>query len=983
MRAGKKIRALVTAFKRALAAPKRTPLSADATHNASSRSGDTARSYIGPGIKGKAVRYLIGALLTLTSCATYAQRAPWEEYDKLIKSAQTIKSEGPTLFGDSVNLYTGATSFAATDVSIPGNFPIPVALGRRFAHATDARSRPFGDWDWDVPYISGTFSRAEGWVLGQTATTTTANRCSSATSVESARPPWVKVQSSTPARAPAVEEWEYWSGYRMAVAGGEQELLLATAETRPRPTDGGIYPWVTNKHWHLSCVPSLQSGQAGEGFMARSPDGTRYRFDWMVARPSDDLVKPVTADGTVLQRPVPRDEIRLYPTRIEDRFGNWVAYQWSGAKLQTITSSDGRQLSFTWENVSGYDRVAKVATNTGREWRYGYSAYSQLTSVTLPDNSSWNIDFHALWGNPYYSNEPEPMIPGGQVRLQDKALSCSWMRALVPLTRTATITHPSGARGEFVFQTIRHGRHKVPLTCIPPPDMSARPEPDFQPTEDTYTALIPARFDVLAVRSKTVTGPGLPGYTWTYDYNTPVGSWNEGCANCAPTKTTVVNGPGGERTVNTYGVVFNENEGQLLQVDAYAGNTLLRSTTNTYFNAATASQQPLFANRMGVSPQVRLDSFSSERQLPTVFGSVQQDGVRFDATYEMFDEFAQVTRTGQSSTLGYSRTDLTEYFNDKAKWVIGQVQRQTNFDTAAIPSRTEFDPATALPVRTFAYEKPQQTLTYNADGTLASVADGRGLITTVADWKRGMPQTVRFHDGTQKLVTVDNNGWIGSVTDENGYATGYAYDSMGRIARVMPPAGDDVAWLDTVLQFESVAQAEYGVEPGHWRQVVTTGNRKKVVVFDALWRPVVELEEDASNPAGTRRWNAMRYDEEGRTVFASYPRNPFVDGEATFSDPALKGTKTSYDGLGRPTRVVQDGEEGPLAKVIDYLAGFKRRTTDPRGIATSESFEVYGAPSYDAPVQIDAAENTVDKARITIVRDVLGNTREIVRGPGT
>lgn len=929
------------------------------------------------------MRYLVGMLLALACGTASAGRAPWEEYDKLIKSAQTVKSEGPALFGDSVNLYTGATSFATTDVSIPGNFAIPVALGRRFAHATDTRNRPFGDWDWDVPYISGTFSHAEGWVLGRAVPSATANRCSSVTSVESARPPWVKVQSDTPVRAPAVEEWEYWSGYRMVVSGGDQELLLATADTRPRPTDGGVYPWVTNKHWHLSCLPSLQSVQGGEGFMAHAPDGTRYRFDWMVARPSDDLLKPVTADGTVLQRPVPRDEIRLYPTRIEDRFGNWVAYQWAGAQLQSITSSDGRQLSFTWETANGFDRVAKVTTNTGREWRYGYSEFSQLTSVTLPDNSSWSINFGALWGNPFYSNEPEPMIPGGQVRLQDKALGCSWMRALVPLTRTATITHPSGARGEFVFQTIRHGRHKVPLDCRWPPDMSARPEPDFQPTEDTYTALIPARFDVLAVRSKTVTGPGLPGYTWTYDYkNVPVGSWNEGCANCSTTKITEVSGPGGERTVNTYGVVFNENEGQLLQVDTYAGSTLLRSSTTTYLSNVAAQQQSSFADRMGVSPQVRLDSFSSERQRPTVFRSVQQDSVRFDTAYETFDEFAQVTRVGQSSTLGYSRTDLAEYLNDKTKWVIGQVQRQTNFNTGAIPLRTEFDPVTLLPVRTFAYEKLQRALVHNADGTLASVADGRGLTTAVSNWKRGMPQTVRFHDGSQKLVAVDGNGWIGSVTDENGYSTGYAYDSMGRIARVTPPAGDDVAWLDTVLQFELVAQTEYGVEPGHWRQMVTTGNRKKVVVFDALWRPVVELEEDASNPGGTRRWNAKRYDDEGRTVFASYPRNPFVDGETTFSDAALKGTKTSYDALGRPTRSVQDGEEGPLTTAIDYLAGFKRRTTDPRGIATSESFEVYGTPSYDAPRQIDAAENTVDRARTTIVRDVLGNTREIVRGPG-
>ncbi len=928
------------------------------------------------------MRYLIGALLTLTSCAVSAQKAPWEEYDKLIKSAQTIKSEGPTLFGDSVNLYTGATSFATVDVSIPGNFPIPVALGRRFSSASDARSRPFGDWDWDVPYISGTFSRAEGWVLGAAATTATANRCSSPTSLETARPPTVKIQSDTPIRAPAVQPWEYWSGYRMVVPGGDQELLLATAETRPRPTDGGSYPWVTNKHWHLSCLSSLQSGQAGEGFLARSPDGTRYRFDWMVARASDDLLKPVTADGTVLQRPVPRDEIRLYPTRIEDRFGNWVAYQWSGAQLQSITSSDGRQLSFTWENLNGYDRVAKVATNTGREWRYGYSAYSQLTSVTLPDNSSWSIDFHALWGNPYYSNEPEPQIPGGQTRLQDKALNCSWMRALVPLTRSASIVHPSGARGDFVFQTIRHGRQHVPLDCMAPPDMSARPEPDYQPTEDAYTAMVPARFDVLAVRSKTVTGPGLPGYTWIYDYTTPIGSWEGTCANCAATKTTTVISPGGQRTVNTYGVMFNENEGQLLQVETYSGSTLLRSATTTYLSNAAAPQQA-FADRMGQSPQIRLDSFSSERQRPQIAGSIQQDGVRFDTANETFDEFAQATRVGQSNTLGYTRTDLTDYYNDKTLWVIGQVAKQTNANTGAIVSRTDYHAASALPLRHYAYEKLQQALGYHPDGTLASVTDGRNLTTSVADWKRGSPQTVSFQDGTRKLASVDGNGWLTSLADENGYATGYGYDAMGRITRITPPAGDEVAWNATTVMFEQVGNAEYGLGAGHWRQTVTTGNHVKASYFDALWRPVAESEHDAADVAGTARWNAKRYDEEGRAVFASYPRNPHVDGWINFDDASLKGTRSSFDALGRPTSTVQDSEQGPLTGRVDYLTGFRRMTTDARGIKAIESFQVYGQPSYEQPAVIDAAVDTADKARTTIVRDVLGNTKQIVRGPGS
>ncbi|ALN65149.1 wall associated protein [Lysobacter antibioticus] len=843
---------------------------------------------MGQGTGEKAVRYLCGVLLAVVSCTAGAQKAPWEEYDKFVKSAQTIKTEGPGLLGDSVNLYTGATSFAATDVSLPGNSDLAVAIGRRFSAQSDARNRPFADWDWDVPYISGTFSRSSGWVIGDIAPDATPNRCSSPTSPETARPPIVKVASSTPGRSAPVQAWEYWSGYRMSVGGGDQELLIATAQTKPRPTDGKTYPWVTKQFWHLSCLPNLQSAHPGEGFLALAPDGTRYRFDWMVARQTDDLVKPFAGDGTILSRPVPRDEIRLYATRVEDRFGNWVAYNWSGNQLASITSSDGRQLSLTWESANGYDRVAKVAVNTTpvREWNYGYSAYSRLTSVTLPDGGQWKLNLLEMWGAPFYEQAEETMADGRRVPVQDKALSCSWMRVLRPLTRTATITHPSGATGEFIFQTIRHGRNSVRSECLPPPNLGGT-LPDNPEPEDTLTSMVPARFDVLAIRTKRITGAGLPADTWNYDYTTPVGSWEDGCANCATTKTTTVTGPGGERTVNTYGVVFNANEGQLLKTEVFAGNALLRTSATEYLSNTAAEQQNVFAHRMGISPQVRLDSFSSESLRPVTESSTQQDGATFANKVNGFDVFAQPTNRTEVSSLGYSRTNTTEYYADLSKWVIGQVQKETNVNTGAVVSQADYDAATALPVRTYAYGKLQQTLEYYPDGTLSALKDGRNLTTSLSNWKRGMPQTIRFQDGAKKDVVVDNNGWVASVTDENGHVMNYSYDLMGRMTRIVYPTGDDTVWNDTALSFEQVAGVEYGLPAGHWRHVVSTGNGKKTTYFDALWRPVIEQEEDIADPQSTARWTMKCYDPEGRVTFSSYPRNPFTEGAPAFDCAGL------------------------------------------------------------------------------------------------
>jgi len=99
-------------------------------------------------------RTLLCAFVLLTQPVWAAQ--PWEEYSKLIKSREHITAEGPQLFGDAVNLYTGELSFAVSDVSIPGNNNLPVALGRKYAVPGEGiPNLPMGDWDIDIPYLGG------------------------------------------------------------------------------------------------------------------------------------------------------------------------------------------------------------------------------------------------------------------------------------------------------------------------------------------------------------------------------------------------------------------------------------------------------------------------------------------------------------------------------------------------------------------------------------------------------------------------------------------------------------------------------------------------------------------------------------------------------------------------------------------------------------------------------------------------------------
>ena len=72
---------------------------------------------------------------------------------------------------------------------------------------------------------------------------------------------------------------EYWRGTHLHIPGqGAQEVLKRAAAYPGKPTDGAAYPLVTHRNWQIDCLPSLRNAP-GEGFVAVSPEGVRYRLD--------------------------------------------------------------------------------------------------------------------------------------------------------------------------------------------------------------------------------------------------------------------------------------------------------------------------------------------------------------------------------------------------------------------------------------------------------------------------------------------------------------------------------------------------------------------------------------------------------------------------------------------------------------------------------------------------------------------------------
>ena len=923
----------------------------------------------------------INAILTERSGQTYDQN-----HAKLITSAEVVGALGDNLFGEQVNFYTGATEFQATDLAVPGNSGLSVAASRRLSVEGDNAGRvsySLGDWQLDLPYIGGIFTARDGWVVGDAGSPL---RCSGPTTALNAKPPTLIVGENFT----GFQVHEYWHGYILYVPGtGGQSVLFRDNPSTPAPPPDaltGAYKWVTKDFWHLGCAPLL-NGQSGDGFVALAPDGTKYHFGKMVASPEKSIGK-IFSYGVPNQpnlrgwASIERNEVRLYATLVEDRFGNKVNYNWSGSKLMSISSGDGRNLSFAY--YPGTDRIETISDGL-RTVRYFYTNAGSLSRVVYADGSQWLIDLENIYAKHYFNCATlDPNVVGVWRCWDQNSPDCAYKRLLsIDGPASGTLRHPSGATGTFSFEYKRHVRAGVPdAHCFIGgyhPGVPGYPNPfkgEGEPWDDfSWT---PLNFDVLAIVAKQITGPGVRAdQIWRYAYQSGPRLINEYGAR---TRKAVVDEPGGIRREFTFGNQYDIDEGQLAKVETFSAGALVHSTVNTYVRNDQMTLPPNpnfpFPDRVSTNPLWTADNFSSERLRPLRSESTLQDSVTFTRDTQSFDVFASPLKVSRSSALG-SRIDETQYAHNLSKWVIGLPLVETSIDTVTGArtevSRTDYN-AAALPIAQYHFGLPVNTLTYHADGNLLSATDGRLNTTSLTGYYRGVPQRIQFANGLAITAVVNTIGRLESTTDVFGTGTGYRYDTIGRLNRVSYAADGTLEWLPRLLNFApALPNAPYQLPDGHWQQTIATGAGQTTTHFDALWRPILIVTEA---PGATKSIVVKRYDVRGREAFTSYPV-----ASLTGIGDALPGTYTEYDALDRVIRTTLDAEL-PLRQSVtetQYLLGLKTRVINPRGFTTTTSYQAFDAPSYDAPVLIQAPEGVTT----TISRDVFGKPLSVTRsGPG-
>jgi len=311
----------------------------------------------------------------------------------------------------------------------------------------------------------------------------------------------------------------------------------------------------------------------------------------------------------------------------------------------------------------------------------------------------------------------------------------------------------------------------------------------------------------------------------------------------------------------------------------------------------------------------------------------------------------------------YTKIETTTYHDDKANWIIGQVKSQS---VNGLPTVSADYNAKARPTAIKQFGTVVQTISYNADGTIASVSDAKNNAIGFSSWMRGVPRLITMPGNTSQSATVDDNGWIRTVTNQVGATTTYGYDAMGRTSSVQYPQDDTVQWNTETTAFVQVASEEFGIPAGHWRQTQSKGNWRRESYFDALWRPLFVREYDSASPATTESIERFTYDHAGRALFRSYPSR----GSAI-----SYGTWTEYDPLGRTTSVSVDGEAGLLTTTTSYLGDGSVRVRTPRQTESITRFQAFDKPSNDFPVSIQMPESAVTE----ITRDVFGKPLVITR----
>jgi RHS repeat-associated protein len=895
---------------------------------------------------------------------------PRSELLSVIEPKVEMDQTSVSALGDDFNPATGTITFSATDISIPGNFAIPVEL-RRWVPSEDFNTGGPAGWKWNIPFIRGNFLDVRhgqsdaGYDWGTGANWRNGRNCDST------------AESAT--YNVTFEAGTFWQGKLLHIPGVTSESFLTAGEGLNQQVTKSNFRIVkcTTDPVHISVnATDFAANAAQQGIVVLGPDGTKYTFN---------QIKTYFNGKNTFKAPLIYTRL-LMITRIEDRFDNWVNYEYENGNLVAIKAKDGREISINYQNG-----VAVTATAQGRTWRYGDG------TVELPDGRQWTysglsaLAFHPNGITDYnnrYSADPH-----------DRELPwCGFNENATPYP--VSITSPDGLQTTYSFRNTVHYRSEV--------------DPDrYDTTDGAFTRVLDCTVRRSLI-SKTSSGAGVGPYTWSYEYSGNRGTYTaaseiprngeagsfalplpEGGYPAFPTHNNEPVNYENYRSVTVTGadkrtVFYIDRRYRSIAEDRVVAKDLLgpkdgqwrllERVVSNFDLGAKVGENTMYGggvNGHQLDNHINQTKEHKTRYIRSGTGYIEEATFTTEYPAGDFDTRGRpktIKRYGSASSLVrterilYEDKQIANDANDNFPvWVLGLV-KQISIEGISQPmEENEYDSSSALRISSRKFGVLQASYEYLNDGNLWKVTDGRNHVTTYTDYHRGKPQHIKRANDTFESATINDWGLVIGRVDPHNHVWSYDYDEALRLTSIVPPG-----WTSTDITYERAVSPEYGLPAGHWIQTVTKGTAKTVTYFDVLWRPVMVRTFDAANEAGTRKVIVKTYDVDGQVVFESYPSRDLAS--VAIDSP---GRRTQFDALGRVTRLQADTDAAPgyQTTTTEYLSGLQTKVTNPRGKVTTQTMWAQDDPSKAQLALISAPEDVT----VVITRNVLGNPTSIRR----
>jgi hypothetical protein len=384
------------------------------------------------------------------------------------RASYTLQPLTGNLFGENISLQNGDVSFSNIDLTVPGVIPIHISRSYRGRHHLHFNSGALADWSLDIPAIHTTMLQGR-------------DRLSGAWGQNKACSGPLNPGGILSKHGALYLSHEYWNGDTINVPGYTSGKLL---ESSPL----GQTSRYTADNWKFNCIQN-SSGQ--EGFQARSPDGLIWSFNKYVAKTGPTKVKNFKGTDVIYGF--------SYLTEVKDLYGNWLKYNYAADKLISITSSDQREVTFSYHTSGDFQGHLSGVSYHDKQIKYQYikssdGGYTELQKVIRPDGKFWFYNT----SNYHLSSPVLGLSTDGNV--------CKAVFNEAVNSKNITVTHPNGARLELTFTGQKFRRSNTPPTKL---TNQVKEQP-----------IVPECAYKWALTSKTLTNTSNnSSYHWRYDYS--------------------------------------------------------------------------------------------------------------------------------------------------------------------------------------------------------------------------------------------------------------------------------------------------------------------------------------------------------------------------------------------------------------------------------------------------------------------------------